>query len=51
MPKDEIRNIAFGRHTQQFSWPMMPTNDKQRLVENLAGSFFLDSKVVKNRVF
>jgi hypothetical protein len=51
MPKDEIRNIAFRRQTQQFFWSMMPTNDKQGLVENLARYFSLDPKVMKDRVF
>jgi hypothetical protein len=51
MPKDEIRNIAFRRQKQQFSWSMMPTNDKQGLVENLARYFSLDPKVMKDRVF
>jgi hypothetical protein len=47
MPKDEIQNIAFCQQKQQLSRQMMLTNDKQRFVENLAGQFSLDPKVVK----
>jgi hypothetical protein len=36
---------------QQFRRQMMPRNDKQTLVDNLAGLFALDPKVMKDEVF
>ena len=51
IPKDEIQTSCFCQQMQQFRRQMMPRNDKQTLVDNLAGLFALDPKVMKDEVF